>query len=46
MQWQGAPMFRKSRARVEHSTSDVWLLALLQGLAVLNLDIWLRWILT
>jgi hypothetical protein len=39
-------MFRKSRDRVGHSTSDAWLLALLQGLAVLNPNIWPRWILT
>jgi hypothetical protein len=39
-------MFRKSRVRVEYSTFDAWLLALLQGLAVLNLSIWTRWLLT
>ena len=38
-------MVRKSRVRVEYSTFDAWLLALLQGLAVLNLSVWMRWFL-
>jgi hypothetical protein len=39
-------MFRKSRHGVDRSTADAWLLAALQSLAVLNLNIWLRWILS
>jgi len=39
-------VFRKSRDHAECSTFDAWLLALLQSLAVLNLNIWLRWLLT
>jgi hypothetical protein len=38
-------MSRKSRDRMERSSFDAWLLAFLQGLAVLNLDIWMRWLL-
>jgi hypothetical protein len=39
-------MFRKSRHQVDQSTVDAWLLAALQSLAVLNLNIWLRWLLS
>jgi hypothetical protein len=39
-------MFRQNHDRVEYSTFDAWLLALLQSLAVLNLNIWMRLILT
>lgn len=39
-------MFRKSRHRMDQSTADAWLIAALQSLAVLNLNIWLRWFLS
>jgi hypothetical protein len=43
---RGAIMFRKSRHRMDQSTADAWLIAALQSLAVLNLNIWLRWFLS
>jgi hypothetical protein len=39
-------MLRKGRHEVDHSTIDAWLHAALQSLAVLNLNIWLRLILS
>ena len=39
-------MFRKSWRGIDDSAFDAWLLAALQSLAVLNLNIWLRWILS
>jgi hypothetical protein len=35
-------MFQGSRPGADGTTADAWLLAAAQGLAVLNLHIWLR----
>jgi hypothetical protein len=39
---EGAVMFQGSRHGGDRTTADAWLLAAAQGLAVLNLHIWLR----